>query len=245
MTVTFTNIFTLTKGGMLAYLQDLDLHSHNLSNINTNAFKRTRSNFQEVLDQQQLAGSEIRNTQRFMEQGSMRTTGNPLDLAISGEGFFGVTLPNGETGYTRDGQFQINSEGQLVNNSGFSVVWDGEIPEEVYDVHVNPDGTVVVARDETWEEVGTIQLSRFSNPSGLESYGQNVFLETEVSGVAETGNASADSYGQILGNALEQSNVNMADEMTHLITLQRSFQLCVRSFQTTDQMLNQAIHVRR
>jgi flagellar basal-body rod protein FlgG len=245
MAPSFTDILNVTRGSMLARLMDLDLRSHNLSNVNTAGFKRSRANFQEVLEAQQLGGVQTSSTQRFMDQGSLRQTNAPLDLAINGEGFFAVTLPDGRTAYTRDGQFDLDGERQLVNASGFPVVWEGEIPEGAAGVHVNPDGSVVVQQGDVWVAAGTIQIARFPNSSGLESFGQNLLLETEVSGAAEVGAAGSTGYGQILGGALEQSNVNLADEMTHIVALQRSFEMSVRTFQNTDQMLSQAIHIRR
>jgi flagellar basal-body rod protein FlgG len=245
MPTTFTNILNVTRGSMLSRLLDLDVRSHNLSNINTAGYKRSRANFQEVLQGQLLGGVNASATQRSMDQGSLRETGAPLDLGIQGAGFFAVTLPDGRTAYTRDGQFHLDGEGRLVNAAGFPVDWEGEIPAGTAGVHVNPDGSVMVQQGATWVEAGTIQLARFPHPSGLESYGQNLFLATEISGAAEAGEAGAEGLGQILSGALEASNVNLAEEMTHMLSLQRSFQLSVRTFQNTDLMLAQALQMRR
>jgi flagellar basal-body rod protein FlgG len=242
----FTQIINVTRSGMLTRLLDLDLVSNNISNINTNGFKHSRTNFQEVLRSQQLNGTQISATQHMMEQGSLQTTSNPLDLAVNGEGFFAVNLPDGRTAYTRDGEFYLDKDRQIVNASGFLLEWDGEIPEGAQNIHVNPDGTVMVQQeDETWTQVGSIELSRFPNPGGLLGYGQNLWLETNASGAVQTGTPGADGNGQILGSALERSNVSISQEYVQMITLQRSFEISLRTFQQTDQMLSEAINIRR
>lgn len=245
MTSTLGQILHIARSGMLARLLDLDQVSHNLSNVNTVGFKSSRSNFQELLEGQRLNGVQLRATQRFMDQGALTQTSNPLDLAINGPGFFAVTLPDGRTAYTRDGQFTLDARRQIVNANGFPLVWDGEIPEDAQDVAVNPDGTVMVQQGEDWNTAGTISLNRFPNPSGMEGFGNNLWLETEVSGAVETGSADADGYGQIVGSALESANVNIANEMTQMVALQRSFEMSLRTFQQTDEMMSQAIHMRR
>jgi flagellar basal-body rod protein FlgG len=245
MPLSFTGILNITRNSMLARLLDLDVRSHNLSNIQTSGYKSTRMNFQETLEAEQAGGVQISSTQRAMDQGSIRKTNNPLDMAIGGEGFFSVTLPGGETGYTRDGQFQLDANRQIVSPSGLPLVWEGQIPEGATSVHANPNGSIVALVGDTWTAAGQVQLTRFPNPSGLESFGQNVYLETEVSGTPQTGKPAEDGFGQIIGSALEGSNVNLADEMTSIIALERSFQMSVRAFQSTDQMMGQAIHMRR
>jgi flagellar basal-body rod protein FlgG len=180
-----------------------------------------------------------------MDQGSLRQTGNPLDLAVNGEGFFALTLPDGRTAYTRDGQFSLDANRQIVSASGFPLAWEGEIPEDARDISVNPDGRVMVKQGDAWNQAGTIQLSRFDNPSGMLSYGSNLWLETEVSGQAQAGAPDAEGFGQLVGSSLELSNVNIANEMTQLVALQRSFEMSLRTFQQTDTMLSQVIHMRR
>ncbi len=245
MASTFTQILNITRSGLLARLQNLDIVSHNLSNVNTIGFKRSRANFQEMLNDQIQGGVQLRATQTLMEQGSLRQTDNPLDLAIDGEGFFAIQLPGDRIAYTRDGQLFLDAENQLVIADGFPIIWDGEIPPEAEDVHVNPDGTVMVKQGELWSQAGTIELSRFPNPSGLTNLGGNLWLETDISGEAQTGAPLTEGFGQIMGSALEGSNVNLAEEMTQMVTLQRGFEMSVRTFQQTDQMLSQAIHMRR
>jgi flagellar basal-body rod protein FlgG len=245
MPSSLTQILHINRSGMLARLLDLDSVSHNLSNVNTTGFKSSRSNFQELLNNAVLGGTQLRATQRFMDQGSLRQTGNALDLAISGTGFFAVTMPDGRTAYTRDGQFTLDANRQIVNASGMPLVWDGQIPEDATDINIFPDGAVMVWQGNRWVQAGTIQTARFANPNGLSGYGSNLWLETEVSGEAQMGTPGADGYGQVAGRTLEQSNVNLANEMTQMVALQRSFEMSLRAFQTTDTMISQAISMRR
>jgi flagellar basal-body rod protein FlgG len=223
----------------------MDTTSDNLSNVYTHGYKRGRANFQELLDARWLEGNQISSTDFKFDQAAVTPTGNPLDLAILGDGFFAVKLPGDQTGYTRDGEFFLDGDRKIVNANGFELDWDGDLPEEADDIHVNPDGTVMALEDEEWTEVGTIEVTRFTNPSGLQRYGMNVWLETEVSGEADTGEAGGEGRGQILGEALEGSNVNVGEEMVNMMTLQRSFEMSLKMFQQTDEMLYQAIHMRR
>ncbi len=245
MSTSLTQILHVTRSGMLARLLDLDVVSHNLANINTTGFKSSRSNFQELLNQRRYGGVQLSTTQRLLEQGSLRLTGKPLDLAIEGSGFFMITLMDGRTAYTRDGEFTLDANRQIVNASGMRLVWNGQIPQGASQINVFPDGTVIVWQGTQWVRAGQIQLARFANPNGLLSYGSNVWLESEASGPAQIGSATAQGYGVIRSGALEQSNVNIANEVTQMVTLQRSFEMSLRAFQQTDQMLSQAIHLRR
>lgn len=245
MTISINEILNITRSGMLTRLQDLDLISNNLANINTNGFKSSRSNFQEMLINLQYGGTQLRATQRFMDQGSLQMTGNPLDLAISGQGFFAVQLPDGRTAYTRDGQFTLDANNRIVNMSGLPLVWNGQVPPDASGITVNQDGTVMAMQGGTWTQIGIIPLYSVANPNGLINYGGNLLLETEASGATQSGTAGEQGLGKIKNGALEQSNVNMADEMTQLISIQRSFEMSLRTFQQTDQMLALAIRMRK
>lgn len=245
MTTSLTQILNVARSGMLARLTDLDLVSNNLANINTPGFKSSRSNFQELLNAARYNGVQIRSTQRFMDPGQINRTSNPLDLAITGDGFFAVTLPDGRTAYTRDGHFTLDSQLRIVSSDGYPLVWQGQVPQDASDVNVFPDGTVMALQGETWNEIGRIQVSRFPNPTALEGYGQNLWLETTISGAAQAGDPGSEGYGQLMSSALEGSNVNLANEMAQLVTLQRSFEMSLRTFQQTDQMISLAIHMRR
>ncbi|MFZ5808662.1 MAG: flagellar hook-basal body protein [Chloroflexota bacterium] len=245
MTITLHQILHISRSGMMTRMLDLDLVSHNLSNINTAGFKTSRSNFQEMLNQRIYNGVQLRTTQRFMDQGAFKQTSRPLDLAINGGGFFAVTLPDGRTAYTRDGEFTLDSNRQIVNANGFPLVWDGSIPDDAEEVNVETDGSVMVLQGGTWNQAGVIQLARFPNENGLEGFGNNLWLETTVSGAPIIGAPTSEGYGEVRNHMLEQSNVNIANEMSQMILLQRSFELSLRTFQATDQMLDQAIQMRR
>jgi flagellar basal-body rod protein FlgG len=185
------------------------------------------------------------STQIDMRQGAVRSTGNQLDVAIQGDGFFAVTLGAGKTGFTRDGQFILDAQNRLVTPSGYPVVWSGTIPADAEEIQFQPNGEVMVKVGEDWNLAGTIQLTRFPNPTGLQINGNNVYVETVASGKPTAGQPGTTNYGSLMGQTVEGSNINMAEEMTHLITLQRGFQLSTRIFQATDTMLSQAIHVRK
>ncbi len=259
MSPSFTQLLHVARSGMLSRLQNLDTISNNLANVNTVGFKRGRENFQEVLNETLAAGAKtvgsgagemdngvrIRASQNLMEQGSLRQTGNSLDLAIDGDGFFAIQLPDGRTGYTRDGQFFLDAERQLVTADGFPLDWDGAIPEDATDIHINPDGSVMARQGDIWNQVGNIQISRFPNPSALQIMDNNLWLANEASGAAQTGAPLSEGFGQILSGALENSTVNLAEEMTSMVATQRGYSLSVQTFQQADQMLYQAIHLRR
>ncbi len=245
MSSNINQILHISSSGMLAQLTDLDIVSDNLANINTSGFKSSRSNFQELLNATLKSGVEIQSTQRFMDQGSLHKTTNQLDLAINGEGFFAVQMSGGQTAFTRDGEFTLDSQRRIVNANGLPLVWQGQVPQDATEINVNPDGTVIARQGSRWNQIGVIQLNRFANPSGMEGFGSNLWLATDVSGQAQSGRADSKGFGQIIGSALEQSNVNIANEMTEMVSLQRSFQMSVRMLQQTDQMIAQAIRMRR
>jgi len=237
-------IFNINRSGMLSLLQGLDAVSHNLANINTVGFKGSRTNFQELLSENLHGGTQLRATQTMLSQGRLRETGNGLDAAIDGRGYFQIQMPEERTGYTRDGQFYLDQDQQIVNSDGYPLVWNGTVPADAEDVHINPDGSVMVKQGMTWSEAGTISLAVFPNALGLESHGRNLFLETDVSGEPEVGAPASAPYGQLIGEAVEDSNVDIAQEMSSLITMQRSFEMSLRSFQQTDQMMSQIINIR-
>ena len=245
MSDSINNILLVNRSGMLSRMLDLDVVSNNIANLNTNGYKSSRSNFQELLSAQGYNGTQLRTTQRLMGQGSISNTGRNLDMAVNGNGFFGVTLPDGRIAYTRDGGFQQDADGRIVNANGFPLVWDGQIPEDATAIAINPDGTVMAQQGDAWNQVGVIQLHRFINVNGLNDYGDNLLLETEVSGAAQASTAGSEGYGQIISGALERSNVDIASEITQMVILQRSYQMSLRAFQATEGMLAQAIQMRR
>ena len=236
----------ISRHDMLSRLNDLDVTSNNLANVNTAGYKANRSNFQEMLNKKLEQGTRLVNTQSLQTQGSLKNSDNPLDWAIEGEGFFSVTLPNGDIGYTRDGEFALDAERKLVNANGYPLVLDGTIPEGATDIQIQPNGTVTALdADGQSVDVGTIQLTRFPNPTGLTGYGDNIWLESDASGAAQTGAPGDENFGTVTSHKVEQANVDLAREMSHLMTLQRSFSMSLTAFQQTDSMISLAINLRK
>jgi flagellar basal-body rod protein FlgG len=231
---------------MLNRMMDLDTIANNLANVNTVGFRGSRMNFQELLSEQKLEGNTLINTQVSNNQGVITRTDNPLDWAIQGNGFFVVKLPNGEFGYTRDGMFQLDSKRQLVNSSGYLLKWDGQIPKEATSISIENSGEVIASlSDGTLKSIGKVQLASFANPTALINAGNNVWIPSEASGKAQMASPGTSGCGIILSGAYEMSNINLADEMTHLIQVQRDFQVTSKVFQQTDTMISEAIHIRK
>ncbi len=246
MTSSLYQTLNISRQDILSKLSDLDVTSNNLGNINTAGFKTSRANFQELLNQQMQQGTSLVSTQLSTEQGVLKASENPLDWAIEGDGFFSVKLPDGKTGYTRDGQFMLDSDNALVTAAGYKLTWDGTILPGMTNIGINSDGSVSATRaDGTLAALGTVQLTRFTNPTALANNGSNVFTETVPSGKAQTGKAGSENYGKISSKFVEQSNVDMSTEMTNLILLQRSFSMSIKAFQQTDQMISEAINLRK
>ncbi len=239
------HILNISQSAMLSQLQNLDTTSNNLANINTAGFKSTRGNFQELLNKAQLEGIKLSASQLLMTQGALRASDNPLDVAIQGEGFFQVRLTDGRTAYTRDGELHIDGNRNLVTSTGERLIWQGQLPQTFDEVAIDPSGVVRVRVGTTWSQAGTIQTARFTNPTGLLGYGQNLWLETPESGKAQVGVPGSTNFGSLQSGAIESSNVNIADEMTNMTVLQRAFDMSTRAFQTTDTMISQAIHMRK
>jgi len=252
-------LMQVAASGMLAEQFHMELLSENIANINTKGYKRTRVTFQEVLralpqpstgttqgELGRLGGVIPAGTQRLFTQGALQSSSNPWDLAIDGNGFFAIGLADGSTAYTRDGSFQIDAEGQLVTADGHLLQPPIVVPNDTETVHVNPDGSVMIQRTgsaET-EQIGTITLTRFANPAGLENIGHNLYQPTDSSGTPTDGQAGADGFGEIVGQAREESNVDLSEEMTEMIVAQRAYSLAMRAVQTTDQMLALANELR-
>lgn len=225
-------------------MQDLANTSNSIANVNTVGYKNSRLNFQELLDGASLSGVKSSTSQMLTTQGDLDPTGLESDVAINGDGFFSVKLPNGTIGYTRDGSFQLDDAKTLLSG-GYPVIMTGSVPADATEVAVDQNGTVSALVNDEWVTAGTIQLSRFTNPGGLTNIGNNILIESVNSGKAITGNAGTTNFGVLVPGSLESSNVNIADEMTHMIIIQRSFQLASRAFQTTADMIDGAIHLRK
>ena len=252
--------------GMKAQQMNIDTIANNLANVNTAGFKKSRAEFQDLLyetlrpagtsssqDTQVPTGIQIGHGTRpstvlkIFSQGSMENTKNELDLAIEGDGFFQIILPNGETAYTRDGSFKLDSDGRIVNSDGFALEPEISIPSDALSISVGIDGTVSVlqAGDSIPSEIGTIELARFVNPAGLISTGRNLYITSEASGDEMTGTPGEDGLGSIAQGFLEMSNVSVVDEMVSMITAQRAYEVNSKCIQTADEMLQMANNIKR
>jgi len=244
--------------GMTTQQINIDNIANNLANVNNAGFKKSRVNFQDLLYQElrpagavtatgishptgiQIGlGSNVVATEKIFSQGNFQETGNMLDIAIEGDGFFQVTLPDGNIGYTRAGSFKINSDGDIVTPEGYLLEPTINIPENATSISIGTDGTVSVTLPGEAEvsEVGNIELARFINPSGLKSIGNNIYLQTGASGEPTTGVPGEDGMGSIAQGVLEMSNVNVVEEMVNMITGQRAYEINSKAIQTGDQML--------
>ena len=254
--------------GMNAQQTNIDTISNNLSNVNTNGFKRNRADFQDLIYQtirtagtpatevtlnpvgEQVGhGVKVSSTQKIFEQGSPQETGVPTDIAIQGDGFFRVLDYDGSYGYTRDGSFQIDSNGQLVTSQGYRVIPEIIMPDNFIQdtMNVTQDGRVTVEVPELDEpvEVGPLELYRFTNPAGLNAVGENMFKESPASGEAIAGIPGQEGMGRTLGRFVESSNVEAVTEMVNMITAQRAYEMNSRSIQTSDDMLSIANQLKR
>jgi flagellar basal-body rod protein FlgG len=246
MSSSFFGMLGISKQDMMSRLNDLDIVSNNLSNLYTSGFKQSRLNFQELYQDLKKEGAYTPTTQTLTSQGAIRTTTRDLDVAINGDGYFEVTLPDGTAAYTRDGEFQLDSENKLVTSSGYPVVWDGEIPTGTDGIDFQKNGVVFVRQGtNAWQEAGTIEINRFQNATALQSHGNNLYLVTVNSGEAQAGAPGSEGYGQLLSHSIEQSNVSLSEQMSHLISLERGFQISTRVFQQSDQMMAQALQMRK
>jgi flagellar basal-body rod protein FlgG len=251
---------------MQAQALNLDVISNNLANVNTSGFKKSRADFQDLLYENirpsgvassvgtevptgiQLGhGSRPAAVQKIFLQGDYQHTGNNLDLAIEGDGFFQILQPNGDVAYSRAGAFKVDSEGRIVTSDGFLIEPEITIPQDTISISIGTDGTVSVLQSgqATPSEIGTIELGRFINPAGLRSIGRNLFLQTSASGDVITGTAGEDGFGTISQGFLEMSNVNAVEEMVNMIVAQRAYEINSKAIQTSDEMLQIANNVKR
>ncbi len=246
------------KTGLDAQQTRMAVVSNNLANVNTTGFKKSRAVFEDLLYQnvRQVGGSTSQDTQapsglslgtgvrvvateKTYTQGNLSQTGNSLDLAISGRGFFQVLLPDGTQAYTRAGDFQMNNQGQLVTSSGYVLQPSITIPQGAQSITIGNDGvvTVLLAGQSAPTQVGQIQLADFVNPAGLQPKGENLLVESLASGSAQTGNPGISGLGSLNQGMVESSNVNVVEEMVNMIETQRAYEMNTKAIQTTDQML--------
>lgn len=253
--------------GMIGEQTHIDVISNNLSNVNTNGFKQQRAEFEDLLYQEinhstlskedtvnprpiQIGlGVKVAATQRIFEQGSLKQTQLPLDLALSGNGFFQITLPSGEKAYTRDGSFKIDATRRVLTSNGYKLGEGITLPEgaNLEDLKISAKGLITARIDGSNEyvEVGQIRTYTFVNPAGLHATGDNLFKETQASGPPFEGTPSVEGQPTIIQGFLENSNVKMVDAMVDMITAQRSYQFSSKAVTTSDNMLQTAINMKR
>jgi len=248
----------VAKTGLDAQQTRLSVISNNLANVNTTGYKRSRAVFEDLLYQnvRQVGaqtsesteattgltlgtGVRIVATEKMHTQGNLANTDNPLDLAVSGRGYFQISRPDGTLGYTRDGSFQVDSQGQLVTNGGLPVEPAITFPNNATTISISTDGIVAITTqgDSTPTQIGTIQLADFINPAGLQPIGENMYTESVSSGTPLVGTPGLNGVGSILQGELETSNVNVVQEMVDMIEAQRAYELNSKAISTADQML--------
>jgi flagellar basal-body rod protein FlgG len=254
--------------GMVGQQFNIDTISNNLSNVNTTGFKQNRPDFEDLLYQtRRIAGTpateltvvptgvqvghgvKVAATQKIFTQGSLQSTGNVSDVAIEGEGFFRALLYDGTYGYTRDGAFKIDSNGQLVTSNGYRVMPEVVLPEGFVrdSLSISQDGriTVQIAGSDENLEVGQMQLYRFVNPTGLQAIGENLFKVSNASGEAIGGRPGFNGMGKVIHKFIEMSNVSVVQEMVNMIVAQRAYELNSKAIQTSDTMLGIANNLKR
>jgi len=248
----------ISKTGLDAQQTQMDVVANNLANVNTNGFKRSRAVFEDLLyqtlrqpgaqssQQSQIPsglqlGTGVRPVaaERIHTQGNLQQTGNQLDVAINGSGFFSVLMPDGTTAYTRDGAFQRDNQGQIVNSNGFVIQPPITIPANATGVTIGTDGVVSVTQPGVAApvQIGSMQLTTFINPAGMQSLGGNLYAETASSGTPATTVPGLNGSGTLSQSYVETSNVNVVEEMVNMIQTQRAYEINSKSVQASDQML--------
>ena len=248
----------VAKTGLDAQQTRMAVVSNNLANVNTTAFKRDRASFQDLMYQNikqagaqtstqtqspsgMMLGTGVRigATEKLFSQGNMENTGNSFDVAINGRGFFQIQMPDGTLAYSRDGSFQVDSQGQLVTSDGYPVQPGIQIPTGAQSVSISTDGivSVTLSGQTAPQQVGTLTTADFINPSGLEPRGNNLYIETAASGSPQTGTPGLNGLGTLQQGSLEASNVNVVEEMVNMIETQRAYEMNSKAVSTIDQML--------
>jgi flagellar basal-body rod protein FlgG len=253
-----TNALHVAKTGLNAQQTRMQVIANNLANVNTTGFKRDRANFETLLYQtirpaggQTSEGTQsttpyavgtgvrVLSTEKSFTQGSVVNTDNALDMAIDGQGFFQVLMPDGRIGYTRDGSFSMNAEGTLTTDSGYVLQPEMAIPANSTQIVVSSDGivSVQVPGQVALQEVGQITIANFVNPRGLDPVGENFLVETPASGAPVVGNPNGDGLGRMVQGALESSNVNVVQELVDMIETQRAYEVNSKSISASDEMM--------
>lgn len=243
----------------------LAITANNIANVNTTGFKKSRANMASLLYLHERqpgvevgnarmpsglsigVGSKVISTQEMHSQGSLKQTSGPYDMAINGDGFFQVVMPTGETAYSRAGDFQVDGEGNMVNSSGYLLEPQITVPENAISVTISEQGVVSarVPGDASLQEIGSIEVAKFVNPSGLENKGSNVYLETSASGAPIVSEPGVDGAGTVMQGYLEASNVNVAEEMIDMIEGQRAFEMASKVVSTSGDMDRQITDIVR
>lgn len=252
--------------GMMAQQTRTEVIAHNLANVNTTGFKRSRAHFEDLLYQtvqgqavlgdpdsqtapaiQVGRGTRLAAVQRMHEQGPIEVTNRNLDVAIEGEGLFQVSMPNGETVYTRDGSFQISDQGVLVTSNGYALQPPINVPSDASELTISQSGIVSVKRGQDIQptEIGRIELARFVNPSGMTSIGQNLLAPTAASGQPIEGYPGDEGMGRVVQGSLEGSNVEIVQEMVEMITAMRAYEISSKAIKTADEMGQMANNLMR
>ena len=254
----------IAKTGLDAQQTNIDVISNNLANVSTNGFKRARPIFEDLLYQtlRQPGAQSSQQTQlpsglqlgtgvrpvaveRIHTQGNLQKTDNSLDIAISGKGYFQILMPDGTTSYTRDGSFQIDNQGQVVTSSGYAVQPALTIPSNAITVAIAKDGTVTVTQPgvATATQIGSLQLASFINPAGLQSIGENLFMETAASGTPSANTPGSNGLGYLNQAYVETSNVNVVEELVNMIQAQRAYEINSKAVTVSDQMLQKLTQI--
>jgi len=252
--------------GMESQALNMDVIAHNLANVNTTGFKKSRADFQDLYYQnlriagaasssssevptsnQVGLGTKVGAVAKNFSQGDYKQTGNELDLALDGHGFFQINTPDGEIAYSRAGSFKLDGDGNVVTSDGYLLQPQITIPNNAIQITVGNDGTVTVlnAGETAPSEVGSIETARFANPPGLTAIGKNLYLESETSGTPTTGTPGEDGLGTINQGYLEASNVNIVEEMVAMIMAQRAYEINGKAITTADEMLQMANNIKR
>lgn len=253
-----TQALWIAKTGLDAQQTRMAVTANNLANVNTAGFKRDRASFEDLLyqtvrqpggstsEQTQLptglqvgTGVRVAATAKNFAQGNLSQTGNALDVAINGRGFFEVLMPDGSSAYTRDGSFQINSQGEMVTSAGYPVQPGLQLPEGTQSITIGADGTVTAQIQGQPEgvQVGSLTLADFVNPAGLQARGENLYTETGASGPAQQGAPGTSGIGTLIQGSVESSNVNVVEELVSMIETQRAYETNAKAISTVDSML--------
>jgi flagellar basal-body rod protein FlgG len=257
---------SIAASGMQAQQLNVDVISHNIANMNTTGYKRQRAEFQDMLYQnlerpgstssasgaivplgiQIGVGVRADAVGRITEQGGMNATSNPYDLAIDGRGYLQVTLPSGQTAYTRAGNLAVNADGVIVTSDGYQLEPSITIPAEATAVQITRDGIVeaTLTGQTAPQQLGQIEIANFINPPGLEGIGDNLYLETPASGAPNTATPGSPGFGTLLQGFLELSNVNAVEEISSLIVAQRAYEMNARVITAADEMLQSTTQLR-